>query len=69
MQVWDTSTNAAVRRAFASRIASGDNEVEEERIVGVEEDSSDSEEEGGVESAAANATADNGWESMDDDSP
>ena len=69
MQVWDTSTNAAVRRAFASRIASGDNQVEEERIVGVEEDSSDSEEEGGVESAAANATANNGWESMDDDSP
>ena len=69
LQVWDTSTNAAVRRAFASRIASDNSQVEEERIVGVEEDSSDSEEEGGVESAAANATADNGWESMDDDSP
>ena len=69
MQVWDTSTNAAVRRAFASRIAPGNSQVEEERIVGVEEDSSDSEEEGGVESAAAHATADNGWESMDDDSP
>ena len=69
LQVWDTSTNAAVRRAFASRIASGSSEVEEERVVGVEEDSSDSEEEGGVESAAAEATAENGWESMDDDSP
>ena len=69
MQVWDTSTNVAVRRAFASRIAPGNSQVEEERIVGVEEDSSDSEEEGGVESAAANATAENGWESMDDNSP
>ena len=69
MQVWDTSTNAAVRRVFASRMASGDSEIEKEKFVGVEEDSSDSEEEGGVESVAANATAENGWESMDDDSP
>ncbi len=69
LQVWDTSTNAAVRRAFASRIASSNSEVEEERVVGVEEDSSDSEEEGGIESAAADATAENGWGSMDDDSP
>ena len=69
MQVWDTSTNAAVRRAFATRITPTNGEVKEERIVGVEEDSSDSEEEGGVESAAAEATAENGWESMDDDLP
>lgn len=69
MQVWDTSTNAAVRRAFATRITPSYGEVKEERIVGVEEDSSDSEEEGGVESAAADATAENGWESMDDDLP
>ena len=69
MQVWDTSTNAAVRRAFATRMTPSNGEVKEERIVGVEEDSSDSEEEGGVESAAADATAENGWESMDDDLP
>ena len=69
MQVWDTSTNAAVRRAFATRMIPGNGEVKEERIVGVEEDSSDSEEEGGVESAAADATVENGWESMDDDLP
>ena len=69
MQVWDTSTNAAVRRAFAIRMTHSNGEVKEERIVGVEEDSSDSEEEGGVESAAADATAENGWESMDDDLP
>jgi len=49
MQVWDTSTNAAVRRAFASRMAISKEEPKEERIVGVEEDSSDSEVEGGVE--------------------
>lgn len=69
MQVWDTSTNAAVRRAFATRMIPGNGEVKEERIVGVEEDSSDSEEEGGVESVAADATVENGWESMDDDLP
>ena len=69
MQVWDTSTNAAVRRAFASRMAPGNSDVKEERIVGVEEDSSDSEEEGGVESAAVDATAENGFESMDDNLP
>ncbi|KAK3178930.1 hypothetical protein OEA41_001068 [Lepraria neglecta] len=69
MQVWDTSTNAAVRRAFATRMTPSNGEVKEERIVGVEEDSSDSEKEGGVESAAADATAENGWESMDDDLP
>ena len=50
-------------------MASGDSKIEKEKIVGVEEDSSDSEEEGGVESVAATATAENGWESMDDDSP
>ena len=68
MQVWDTSTNAAVRRAFASRMAPTNGEDREERIVGVAEDSSDSEEEGGVEPGGeTGATAQNGWESMDDD--
>ena len=69
MQVWDTSTNAAVRRAFINRMADSNRGVKEERIVGVEDDSSDSENEGGVDSAAAEATAENGWESMDDGTP
>lgn len=42
MNVWDTSTNAAVRKAFAGRVPEG--EVAEERLVGVEEPSSDSSE-------------------------
>jgi periodic tryptophan protein 1 len=48
VQIWDTSTNAAVRRAFANRVAPVEGELEE-RLVGVDEDSSDSEDEGGVE--------------------
>ena len=67
MQVWDTSTNAAVRRAFASRMESTSGDAKAERIVGVEEDSSDSEEEGGVEPGGEDAMPGNGWESMDDD--
>ena len=69
MQVWDTSTNAAVRRAFASRIAPGNSEVNEERVVRIEEDSSDSEEEGGVQSRAADPAVEHGREALDDDSP
>jgi periodic tryptophan protein 1 len=66
MQIWDTSTNAAVRRAFASRMAPSKTEPKEERIVGVDEDSSDSEVEGGVEPGGEDATAGNEFESMDD---
>ncbi|MCJ1301479.1 hypothetical protein MMC08_004279 [Hypocenomyce scalaris] len=66
MQIWDTSTNAAVRRAFANRVAPVEGEVQE-RLVGIEEDSSDSEEEGGVEPGGENGGGENGWESMDED--
>jgi periodic tryptophan protein 1 len=53
-----------VRRAFASRVAPVEGEIKE-RLVGVGEDSSESEEEdGGVETGEANA---GGWESMDED--
>lgn len=68
MQIWDSSTNAAVRRAFASRMAPSNEEPKEERIVGVEEDSSDSEVEGGAEPGGEDAAAGNGFESMDEDS-
>ena len=68
MQVWDTSTNAAVRGAFASRISPAFKETKEERVIGVEEDSSDSEEEGGVEPGGeGGAAVPNGWESMEDE--
>lgn len=66
MQIWDTSTNAAVRRAFANRVAPVEGEVQE-RLVGIEEDSSDSEEEGGVEPGGEDGGGENGWESMNED--
>ena len=69
MQIWDTSTNAAVRRAFAQRVAPAEGEVEE-RWVGLEENSSDDEEEGDVEAGGGGeeeAAEKDGWESMDED--
>jgi periodic tryptophan protein 1 len=46
MHVWDTSTNASVRKAFATRVPDH-NGKDEDRLVGVEnDDSSDSEDEG-----------------------
>ncbi|KAL8815355.1 MAG: hypothetical protein Q9223_005502 [Gallowayella weberi] len=66
LQIWDTSTNAAVRNAFAHLVGPTHGEVKE-RLVGVDEDSSDSEDEGGVEPGAEVGKGDGGWESMDDD--
>ena len=63
MQIWDTSTNTAIRRAFAGRVATSSEEVKE-RLIGLEEDSSDSEQ--GEEPGEANHR-DMGWESMDED--
>ena len=67
LQVWDTSTNAAVRRSFGSLVAS-DQDGLEEKIIGTEEDSSDSETQGGVQvgSEDLNASKGNDWESMDE---
>ena len=67
LQVWDASTNPAVRQAFSSRMPLTGSDVKEERIVGVDEDSSDSEEEGGVEPGGADAMPETGGESMEDD--
>ncbi len=44
VQVWDTSTNIAVRRAFAHKISSDEGDVRE-RLVKVQEDDSESDEE------------------------
>lgn len=65
VQIWDTSTNAAVRRAFANRVAPIEGEVKE-RLVGVDEDSSDSEDEGGEEPGGEEGNGGNGWESMEE---
>ncbi len=66
VQIWDTSTNAAVRRAFANRVAPVEGEVRE-RLIAVEEDSSDSEDEGGEEPGGEVVATQDGWESMDED--
>ena len=63
VQIWDTSTNAAVRNAFAHRVGPM---TGKERLVGVDEDSSDSEDEGGVE-PGGDGEGEAGWESMEDD--
>ncbi|KAI4200760.1 MAG: hypothetical protein LQ346_002318 [Caloplaca aetnensis] len=66
MQIWDTSTNAAVRNAFANRVAPTTGEVKE-RLIGVDEDSSDEEDEGGVEPGGeTTAPMDDGWESVEE---
>ncbi|MCJ1411583.1 hypothetical protein MMC19_005673 [Ptychographa xylographoides] len=61
VQVWDTSTNAAIRRAFANRVAPTEGEVTE-RLIGVDEDSNDSEDGGGVEPDGELGPAEAGWE-------
>ena len=72
MHVWDTSTNAAVRKAFADRVPEGKEEGKEDRLVGVQDDSeeegSDDDEENGNDDddSDAGGPAD-GHESMDED--
>ena len=67
VQVWDTSTNKAVREAFASKVEmpayKGDGK---ERFVSVAQDDEEAEEEAEAE-ANAGGDAEGGWESMDED--
>ncbi|OKL59455.1 hypothetical protein UA08_05125 [Talaromyces atroroseus] len=67
VQIWDTSTNAAVRRAFAGRLPDftpGEDGHVKERIMGVNQnDESDSEDEEANDDEAQK----DGWESMDED--
>ena len=65
VQIWDTSTNAAVRRAFADRVTPFDGEVRE-RLIGIGEDSSDSEDEG-TSSEGEAGHDEQSAESMDED--
>ncbi|KAJ5648584.1 hypothetical protein N7490_004956 [Penicillium lividum] len=65
VQIWDASTNGAVRRAFVSRLPAFEGDVQE-RMVGLNadgDDESDDEAEAGVE---AEAPGPDGWESMDE---
>lgn len=68
MQIWDTSTNAAVRRAFVGRVPSLEGEVQE-RTIGVQPDKDDSDDDEGEEGGGAGEAAPgaDGWESMDED--
>ena len=65
MQIWDTSTNAAVRQTFANKVPMEEGPEKQERVIAVNEDSSDSEDEGGPEPGGE--TEPNGWESMDEE--
>jgi periodic tryptophan protein 1 len=58
VQIWDTSTNAAVRRAFANRLPAVEGEVRE-KILGVDQDSG--------ESSGEEVDEQDGWEPMDKD--
>ncbi|KAI9053789.1 hypothetical protein LZ554_002738 [Drepanopeziza brunnea f. sp. 'monogermtubi'] len=66
VQVWDTSTNAAVRRAFADKVAPVEGEIKE-RLVRMNNDDSESESEGEPASGEAHAGGGEGWESMDEE--
>lgn len=66
VQVWDTSTNAAVRRIFASRLAPIEGDIPD-RTVTIKDDSSDSEVEGGAESGRRDMDEKGVLESMDED--
>ncbi|KAI4163813.1 MAG: hypothetical protein LQ342_002586 [Letrouitia transgressa] len=64
LQIWDTSTNAAIRAAFSSRVAPVQGDLEE-RLIGLDDDSSDSHEE--IKPSEENEEHEGGWESMNDD--
>lgn len=69
VHVWDTSTNAAVRRAFVDRIGAVEGEVTE-RLVAVADDSSESDDENDEDDDDAGGESERGpghWESMDED--
>ncbi|KAF7712952.1 rRNA processing protein Pwp1 [Penicillium ucsense] len=67
VQIWDASTNGAVRRTFVSRMPDLAGDVPE-RITGVGADDDDSDDEEGADEGADGAAAGpDGWESMDED--
>ncbi|KAJ5924374.1 RRNA processing protein Pwp1 [Penicillium verhagenii] len=66
VQIWDASTNGAVRRAFVSRLPDFEGEVKE-RMVGVNADDGEDSEDDGDAGVEAEAPGPDGWESMDED--
>jgi periodic tryptophan protein 1 len=65
VQIWDASTNAAVRRAFVSRMPDLAGDVPE-RITGIGADDEESDDENVEEGGDAQADGPDGWESMDE---
>jgi periodic tryptophan protein 1 len=66
VQIWDTSTNAAVRSAFATKVPQVKGNGKE-RLVGLDEADTDSDsEEGESEDDEGANGEDKGWESMEE---
>ncbi|RHZ48131.1 rRNA-processing protein PWP1 [Aspergillus thermomutatus] len=65
VQIWDTSTNGAVRRAFVSRMPALEGDVKE-RTIGLQADDDESDDDAAGEEVGAQQGGD-GWESMDED--
>lgn len=67
VQVWDTSTNASVRNAFAGKVKMPENDAKERMVTldgGRQEDEESSDEEN---ESRARADGQDGWESMEED--
>lgn len=64
VQVWDTSTNKAVREAFAGRVRGIEANEVEERLVAVAKDDEESDSDDGDENEDEAGADERGWESM-----
>lgn len=65
VQIWDTSTNAAVRNAFAGKVKPVEGELKE-KLIAVENDTSESEDEEEDGGEGEDADRPDGWESMEE---
>jgi len=66
VQIWDTSTNGAVRRAFVSRMPALEGEVKE-RTIGLQADDDESDDDDAAAEEVGAPQGGDGWESMDED--
>ena len=71
VQIWDTSTNSNVRNVFGSRVKLPEDTGKGDRLVGVAQSDSESDDEEdeptGMEVQGAPKGNEDGWESMDED--
>lgn len=67
VQIWDTSTNAAVRAAFANKVTLPQMKADgKERLVGLDEADTDSDTEEGESDDGEENGEEKGWESMEE---